>query len=397
MSAEAFQLGLEVLASQGHEYLKDARIGLLANQASVDCDLNHALERITGRWPGQVEALFTPQHGLWGDAQANMIETDHGWHQRLGIPVYSLYSETRRPTDEMLGAIDCLVIDLQDVGTRIYTFAWTVLECLRACAESHVRVLVLDRPNPLGIQIVEGPELIGSFSSFVGGATIPMRHALTLGELARMFHREESLGLDLQIVPMVGYESGGRWCDLDRLWIPPSPNVPTMLSVDHYPGQVLLEGTNLSEGRGTTIPFQLLGAPFIEPEAFAEHVRGLRDDSFRILPTQFRPTFDKWANQSCGGVSLHIMDPERYRAFSMTIRLLEIVLRLHPNEFQWLDPPYEYETVKPPIDILYGNDRLRTQLGTRSWEELSATVELDDYGQRLDSILLYSDGSRFRA
>ncbi|MDG2221575.1 MAG: DUF1343 domain-containing protein, partial [Rubripirellula sp.] len=282
-------------------------------------------------------------------------------------------------------------------GTRIYTFAWTLLECMRACAESNVAMLILDRPNPLGGCIIEGPMLSRGYESFVGGAKIPMRHGLTIAELARFFQHEDHLDLALDIVSMESWCSDSVWQDLGRAWIPPSPNLPTTQSVRLYPGQVLLEGTNLSEGRGTTVPFEMVGAPFIDAEALAAALQQVFSDSVRVLPACFRPTFDKWAGELCGGVSLHVIGPDRFRSFPMTIRMLAEIKRLYPSGFRWLDPPYEYELEKQPIDILYGNDQLRLQLGVVEPSLLSAAPNVVQYRENIGEAMLYSSGeSRFR-
>jgi uncharacterized protein YbbC (DUF1343 family) len=397
MASGEMLLGLELLERRGHPWIDHARIGLLANPASVNRDLVHAWQVIDSQKPGQITAIFTPQHGFWGDAQANMIETEHGWHQSLDVPVYSLYSETRRPTSQMLEKIDCLVVDLQDVGTRIYTFAWTLLECMRACAEANVSMLILDRPNPLGGCIIEGPMLSRGCQSFVGGTTIPMRHGLTIAELGRLFQRREQLDLALETVAMESWCSDSVWKDLGRAWIPPSPNLPTSHSVRLYPGQVLLEGTNLSEGRGTTVPFEMIGAPFIDAEILAAELQQVIADSVRVLPACFRPTFDKWAGELCGGISIHVVEPDRFRSFSMTIHLLAEIQRLYPSGFRWLDPPYEYEFEKQPIDILYGNEQLRLQLGDVEPSLLSAAPNLVHYREDVGESMLYSsDETRFR-
>ena len=237
-----------------------------------------------------------------GDAQANMIESGHGRHPGLGVPVYSLYSETRRPTKEMLADLDCLIVDLQDVGTRVYMFVWTMLECLNACAEAGVSVLVLDRPNPIGGNIIEGPLLDIRYRSFVGGAAIPMRHGLTIGEMARLLNVEQNIGVNLSVFSMTGWSREQNFSDLNRAWIPPSPNLSRLESTLVYPGQVLLEGTNVSEGRGTTTPFEIVGAPFIDAHILHHAMTSLELPGVSFLPIQFRPTFDKWSGEVCGGV-----------------------------------------------------------------------------------------------
>lgn len=367
--------------------MSGARFGLLMNRASVDRNLRFACDVLNDACPGQLVALFSPQHGLWGAQQANMIETPHARHPQLGVPIYSLYSETRRPTPEMLDGLDCFVVDLQDVGCRVYTFIWTVLNCLEACAAESIPVLILDRPNPLG-NGVEGPLLEPDYRSFVGGASIPMRHGLTLGELARLLNTEHEIGAELEVVSVAGAASGVLFDRFDRHWIPPSPNLPMFASALVYPGQVLLEGTNLSEGRGTTRPFETCGAPFIDAHVLAEALSEFDLPGVRFLPVQFIPTFDKWAGESCGGVTFHVTDRASFQPYRATIVLLATVFARWPDRAAWTPPPYEYETEKMPIDILSGSDRLRQRLNrsvTLAANEIDALcrVDVDEWRRRV--------------
>ncbi len=381
-------LGLENFADHRPDRLRNARLGLLMNRSSVDRHLRLSCDVLAAEHCGPLVALFTPQHGLWGDAQANMIESDHGWHAGLGVPIFSLYSETRRPTPEMLRGLDVFVVDLQDVGTRVYTYVWTMMECLWACAEADLPVLVLDRPNPLGGAVMEGPLLDLSYRSFVGGAAIPMRHGLTIGELARLLNRQFEIGASLDVIPMTGWPVACGYEELDRIWIPPSPNLPSVQAARVYPGQVLLEGTNLSEGRGTTTPFEIVGAPFVDPATLHEAMTSENLPGVRFLPIQFRPTFDKWTGYLCGGVSVHVTDRHAFRSYRMTTTLLSIVQDLWADDFRWLDPPYEYETEKPPIDIISGSDQLRTTLSRDSVANL-CEVDRDGWQKMVRPALLY--------
>lgn len=383
-----FQLGLESCQLTSLPQLRGARFGLLMNRASVDHRLRWSCDVLADSFPGQLKAIFTPQHGLWGDAQANMIETADSWHPQHQIPIHSLYSSTRRPTPAMLDGLDCLVVDLQDVGTRVYTFVWTVLQCMRACAEHGIGMLILDRPNPIGGQIIEGPLLQTEFKSFVGGAAIPMRHGLTLGELARLLLREQPLDLELTVVPMQGWLPAIAFEQLQRPWLLPSPNLPTLQSVLVYPGQVLLEGTNLSEGRGTTTPFECCGAPYLDAHSLAGILSRFQLPGVTFLPTHFRPSFDKWQDEVCEGVTIHVTDPILFRPFRTTLQLLRTVQTDFGDRFRWIDPPYEYETVKPPIDIIYGSDALRcadvsidllAHVDTAAWA--ARTIDCQLYGQ----------------
>src|SRR5262245_11807688 len=293
MTVASVQIGLERCLVQPPAILRRGRFGLLMNQASVSVTFQYACDLLAERFPGQLAAIFSPQHGLWGEQQANMIESPHGWYEPLGVPVYSLYSETRRPTSQMLQGLDCLVIDLQDVGTRVYTFIWTVQQCLISCAAAKVPVVVLDRPNPLGGEVAEGPLLEAGYESFVGGASIPLRHGLTVGEVARLVNQEQQIGAELIVVPMEGWRRSMPFDDSGRAWVAPSPNMPRVTTALLYPGQVLLEGTNLSEGRGTTLPFEVVGAPFIDPQRLCDELKSAELPGLAIRPIRFVPTFDK--------------------------------------------------------------------------------------------------------
>jgi uncharacterized protein YbbC (DUF1343 family) len=338
-------------------------------------------------------AIFSPQHGLWGEQQANMDETPHGVHPRWKIPIHSLYSETRRPTPEMLDGLELFVVDLQDVGTRVYTYIWTVLYCLEACAEIGLPVVLLDRPNPVGGLVVEGPILQADFTSFVGLLPIPMRHGLTLGELACLVNQEGNLGAKLEVVPMRGWRRKMFFPETERPWVAPSPNMPRFETTLLYPGQVLLEGTVLSEGRGTTQPFELVGAPFVDPDALTEALRQYELPGLGVRPVCFRPTSDKWAGTRCGGVALHVWQPRAVRSYATTVALLASVRRLWPQTPLWRMPPYEYELDRMPIDILHGSSdlRLRLDAGIPDPQQLDDLVAVDhqQWRSRVAPFLLY--------
>ncbi len=390
--ASAVQFGLEASIENPPELLRNSRrFGLLANQASVDRNFRHAPDALNTRFRGKLGALFGPQHGLWSTEQDNMVETGHGAHARLSVPVHSLYSETRKPTQQMLDGLDLMVVDLQDVGTRVYTYIWTLTHCLEACAQKGMPVLVLDRPNPLGGELIEGPALDLQFQSFVGRAAIPMRHGLTLGELARFCNDSMGLGADLHVVPMHGWRRSMLWPETGRVWVPPSPNLPRWEGTLVYPGQVLLEGTNLSEGRGTTTPFEQCGAPFVEPWQLQALLSTKALAGVAMRPVQFEPTFQKWHGVACGGLYLHVTDPATFRPYRTTLALLRAVRELWPQQFAWNPPPYEYETVKLPIDILAGQSELRNFVdGERPWRDLEPlTAAPSDWWQRVRRFLLY--------
>ncbi len=385
-------LGLEIVCQAPPEVLRSARtFGLLCNQASVDKNFRHAADALDKRYPGKLKAIFGPQHGLWSTEQDNMIETRHARHPRLGIPVHSLYSDTRKPSQAMLDGLDLLVVDLQDVGTRVYTYVWTLTYCLEACAQKGIPVLVLDRPNPLGGEVAEGQLLDLGWQSFVGRASLPMRHGLTLGELARLCNDLMGLSADVRTQPMQGWRRAMTWQDLGRAWVPPSPNLPRFESALVYPGQVLLEGTNLSEGRGTTTPFEQFGAPFVEPWQLlalvaAHDVRGVA-----MRPVQFEPTFQKWQGKPCGGLFLHPTDASTFRSYRTTLVLLRAMRELWPQHFAWRQPPYEYEAKLLPIDILAGSPAVREFVdGDRPLAALDTLAAPPaDWWQRVRRFLLY--------
>jgi uncharacterized protein YbbC (DUF1343 family) len=387
------RVGLECCLEDPQQVIGSARFGLLMHQASVDAGLHYACDRLAEALPGQLAAIFSPQHGLWGEQQANMDETPHGVHPRWKIPVHSLYSETRRPTPEMLDGLELFVIDLQDVGTRVYTYIWTVVYCLEACAEVGLPVVLLDRPNPVGGLVVEGPILQTGFTSFVGLLPIPMRHGLTLGELACLANQERNLGAKLEVVRMRGWRRKMLFSETGRPWVSPSPNIPRFFTTLLYPGQVLLEGTVLSEGRGTTQPFELAGAPFVDPDALAGALRQYELPGLGIRPVYFRPTFEKWAGTRCGGVALHVLQPRDVRSYATTLALLASVRRLWPQPELWRMPPYEYEFDRMPIDILHGCSDLRLRLD----QPISDPPRLDDlaavdhqqWWSRVEPFLLY--------
>lgn len=354
----AIRLGSEQLIASGR--LQGQRVGIVCNHASIDASFGHVVDRL--RDAGiRVTAIFGPQHGFRSDLQDNMIETPHARDAGRQVPVYSLYSETREPTAEMLRDVDVLVIDMQDIGARIYTFIYTMANCLRACRRHGIPVIVCDRPNPIGAAI-EGACLVPGFESFVGQFPIPMRHGMTIAELARLFNDAFGIGASLEVSCMDGWRRQFWWDDTTLPWVMPSPNMPTLDTATVYPGTVLFEGSVMSEGRGTTRPFELVGAPGVDADRFAEamNARGLAGVWFR--PAVFEPTFQKHARQTCGGCQLHILDREAFQPVRAGVALLDQFHRSAPASFGWRQPPYEYEHEKQPIDILAGSDALRRQV-----------------------------------
>jgi len=384
--------GLEVLVDSGLAPIRGASVGLLVHPASVNRRLEHAVDLLRRAGGVRLARLFGPQHGLRGETQDNMVEWRGFTESGTGLPVCSLYGEVRKPTPEMLDSLDALVVDLQDVGARCYTFTWTMLLCLEACAECDVRVVVLDRPNPIGAAEREGFVLEPAYRSFVGMAPIPMRHSLTLGELAALFNGTLDLGAQLEVVWMDGYDRSMSFENTDLPWVLPSPNMPTLETARVYPGMCLLEGTNLSEGRGATRPFEMFGAPFIEPERLVERLGAYDLPGIAFRPCHFEPTFQKWAGELCGGAQIHVTDHDAFRPVRTGVAVLAAVRELWPDAFAWRAPPYEYETQILPIDMLAGTDRLRTMIDAgvppdevaASWE-----ADLDAFGDSVREFLYY--------
>jgi len=362
MTTPAVLSGLDVIQAERFARLAGQRLGLLVHPASVDRNLSHAADLFASAPEADLRALFGPQHGFRGETQDNMIEWEGFADPLTGLPVYSLYGETRRPTPEMLAGIDTLVVDLQDVGARYYTFIWTLLLCLEACAEAGKRVVVLDRPNPLGGVVREGPVLDPVYRSFVGMAPVPIRHGLTIGELALFFRDRFAPAVELEVVWMKGWRRDQWFDDTGLPWVMPSPNMPTLDTAAVYPGFCLLEGTRLSEGRGPTCPFEILGAPYIDPRRLVRRLEDFQLSGVRFRPLHFEPTFQKHAGCLCGGVQLHVTDRERFRSVVTAAAVLTAVREHWPDEFRWGEPPYEYEAEKLPIDILAGGTGFRVNL-----------------------------------
>lgn len=374
-------IGLEECLDATPAGLRHGQVALLMNQASVDRRFRYAHDLLAQRFPGRLTVLFSPQHGLWSEQQDNMIETADGCDDRLGIPIRSLYSDTRKPTRDALRGIDLFVIDLQDVGTRVYTFAWTVSYCLEACAQAGVPVLVLDRPNPIGGNRIEGRMLDPAYASFVGRAAIPMRHGLTIAELSLLLNDALDIRAEIAVMPMSGWRRSMLFPETGREWVPTSPNLPRFAGVAVYPGQVILEGTNLSEGRGTTTPFEVCGAPYVDPSLLLDRLERfeLRGVAFRRI--RFVPTFQKWAGQSCGGLFLHVVDPQLFQPYRTSLAIVAAVAALWPDAFAWRQPPYEYERHKAPIDILTGSADFRLAVDSGA---VQSAADLDPFCDTCD-------------
>jgi uncharacterized protein YbbC (DUF1343 family) len=367
--------GLEEFLARPRD-LEGQRIGLISNSASVTRDLVHASRAIRESRVFRLAALFGPEHGIWANAQ-DLVEVPHGRDRATGLPVYSLYGAVRAPTEKMLRSVETLVFDLQDVGSRYYTFISTMLYTIEACARLGRRLVVLDRPNPLGGTVVSGNVLLPEFTSFVGVHPLPARHGMTVGELALLFRTERKLDVDLRVVRMNGWSRKMDWEQTGLSWVQPSPNMPTVDTAYVYPGGCLIEGTNLSEGRGTTRPFELVGAPWLDPWRLARRMNHLGIPGARFRPTFFTPSFSKHAGRMCGGVQVHVTNRRLFPAFVAYVLLIAAARRQDPQKFAWREPPYEYERVKKPIDILCGSDRVRLTIdkGTSPWRLAPAWTE----------------------
>ena len=390
------KLGLEILFDSHLETLKGKRIGLVVNPTSVDHSFAHAADTFADYKEFQLTTLFGPQHGIRGQTQDNMIEWEGFRDPRTGIPVYSLYGATRVPTPEMLEHVDVLVFDMQDVGTRIYTFIYTIAYCMQACARDGKQMVVLDRPNPISGSMIEGNVLEEEFASFVGLYPIPTRHGMTMGELAQLFNQSFRINCDLTIIRMDGWQRNDWFDDTDAPWVIPSPNMPTLDTATVFPGMVHFEGTMVSEGRGTTRPFELLGAPYIDPESLVKELtQELRDGllpGVHFRPHFFQPTFQKHAGQLCGGLQIHVLDRNTFKPVLTGIAVLKSIHKLYSNSLKWKEPPYEYVYDKNPFDVIAGTDKLRKQIesGTSLAEiEASWRPGLEEFATLRSNYLLY--------
>ncbi len=383
--------GLENLKKIPREFIRGKRLGLLANPASIDTEFTHASRIIDTIYPGQLKALFSPQHGFHAEKQDNMIESGHIIEPELNIPVFSLYSTTRCPTDKMLEAVDMLIIDLQDAGTRVYTFIYTISFCLEVAARLKKEVVILDRPNPVGGLEVEGNILSPGYASFVGRFPIPMRHGLTVGEIATLFNERFSIGCRLRVIPMEGWRRSMFFRKTNLPWVAPSPNLPVPESAVVYPGQVIFEGTNISEGRGTTQPFEVVGAPFIDTKKIISRIKD-RISGAVLRSVCFEPTSGKWKGNTCRGFQIHVTNPEIFMPYRTSLIVLQEIIREHREDFCWKQPPYEYEYEKLPIDLILGDQDIRVRVESlEPIESIEASwmPELSEYKEMSREYYLY--------
>lgn len=389
---QTITLGVERLLSEEIDLLRGARIGLVCNQASVDHAFRHVADVFHQNSDINLTALFGPQHGIRGDVQDNMIETGHAIDRKTGLPIYSLYSETREPTAEMLRDVDIIVFDLQDVGTRIYTFVYTLANCMRAAKKFGKKVIACDRPNPIGGSKVAGVVLDPAFASFVGQFPIATRHGMTVCELGRMFNEHFGIGCDLKCVTMLGWSRELWYDETNGPWVLPSPNMPTVDTTGVFPATVHLEGTQMSEGRGTTKPFEFAGAPYIDAEEFAEALAEFEFAGVYLRACGFMPTFQKHAGQACGGVQIHVTDREVFEPVLTGIAIVKTAFDMYGDHFRWKDPPYEYEYDRNPFDLISGTSKVREAIERGdSLDTIQASWEkpLEGFKRLREQFLLY--------
>ncbi len=392
MTRKEVRLGVERLLEERGAMLRGARIGLICNQASVDHSFQHVADLFHQHPAVDLRALFGPQHGIRGDVQDNMIETEHAVDRQTGLPIHSLYSETREPTEAMFKDLDVLVFDMQDVGCRIYTFAYTMANSMRAARAFGKKMIVCDRPNPINGVAVAGNVLETEQASFVGQYPIPTRHGMTLGELARMFNGHFEIGCDLEVLEMENWTRDCWHDQTDAPWVMPSPNIPTLDSATLFPGTVHFEGTQISEGRGTTRPFELIGAPYIDPEQFARRLNDRELPGVYFRSCIFRPTFQKHAGVSCGGVQIHVIDREQFEPVRTGLTMVQVAFESYPNDFRWKEPPYEYVYDRNPFDVISGTAKIREALETGTpleKLEVSWSEGLETFKRSRQQYLLY--------
>lgn len=387
--------GLEALMLSFPSELKGKRIGILCHAPSITSDFTHITDLFYKQTSCRLTAIFGPQHGIHGETQDNMIEWNSRKHPVYNIPLYSLYGEHRKPTTEMLNNIDVLLIDLQDVGARLYTYIWTVKLCMEACSETSIPVCILDRPNPIGLLPFDGPVLKPEYFTFVGGASIPLCHRMTMGEMALWLKNKYFPGCDLKISVMKNWNRSMLYSDTGLPWVLPSPNMPTLQSAIVYPGTVLFEALNLSEGRGTTIPFELFGAPFINSEKLKINLdsRKIKGCAFRVH--DFIPTFHKFCGEHCKGIQIHITDVHNYKPVEAALEIFDAIIETSPEDsLKFKDPPYEYEYNLMPFDILSGDSCMRETLLNRlslKTEKERWQSEIEEFSYEFKSVSLYPE------
>lgn len=387
--------GLESFLSDIPTEIKGKRVGILCHAPSITKDFSHIIDVFRELKQFRLSAVFGPQHGLHGQTQDNMIEWQSQKHPVYNIPLYSLYGEHRKPDPEMLAEIDALVVDLQDTGTRIYTYIWTVKLCMEACAEAGIPVWILDRPNPVAKLSCDGPVLKEQFFTFVGGACIPLCHRMTLGEMALWIKEKYHPSCDLKIIRMKDWRRSSIYSETGLPWVLPSPNMPSLQTAIVYPGTVLIEALNLSEGRGTTLPFELFGAPFINSEKLRKNLinRKIRGCAFRIH--DYIPTFHKFCGELCHGMQIHITDIEAFKPVETAIEIFDAIIETSaPDSLRFIPPPYEYEYRLMPFDILSGDSGIRETLlqrGDLKTEKQRWSEEIEIFRSEFEKFALYDE------
>lgn len=384
-------LGIEKFI-QSTKAFQSKRIGLVANATSVNSKLISSVDLLRQNYDFKLVCVFGPQQGFWGETQDNMVEWRDGRYPRYDLPLYSLYDEHRKPTKQMLSNIDVLVFDVQDVGTRIYTYIWTMVLCMQACADLGKEFIVCDRPNPINGVNIEGNVSTQNFSSFVALYPLPLRHAMTPAEIAQYVNSEYKIGCKLTIMSLKGWRRPMWYGETELPWVIPSANLPTLDTATVYPGIVIFEGTNVSEGRGTTRPFEFVGAPFIDGFDLLDNLKKYELAGVILRPCMFIPTFSKYQGKNCGGVQLHVTDRMVFKPVRTAIALLKTIHDMYPKEFEWKKPPYEYVFDKLPIDVIFGNDWVRQAIEKR--ETLDKIIdrtesEVKEFSNTRQKYLLY--------
>ncbi len=387
-----FRLGLSKLRDELLSELSNAKVAVLCNQASVDENLTNVVDILAGSRAKLIK-IFAPEHGFFGAAQ-DRIAIKNSTHPKYGIPIISMYGDTAdslMPKKEMLVGLDIVLIDLQDVGARYYTFVWSAALMMKQAAQAGVEIWVLDRPNPIS-GIVEGPVQEDSYLSFVGLYPLPIRHGMTIGEILSYIAREYIPQAKLEVILLDGWKRDMWFDDTGLSWIPPSPNMPSLSTAIVYPGMCLLEGTNISEGRGTTRPFEIFGAPWIKSFELCEKLNELKLPGVKFLPWRFTPMFSKYAGQTCDGAMMFVTDRKVFRPVLTAIAIIKTIHELYPEKFKFINPPYEFETEKLPFDILCGTPEIRRMIeGGSKIDEIKDFIDrnIREYQAKLQKYLLY--------
>lgn len=385
------KLGNDLLLHDGAALLTGKRVGILAHQASLLSDGRHIVDALVSQY--HVTALFGPEHGLTTYAQ-DMESVGDSKDAKTGLPVFSLYGKTiasLSPTAEMLKLIDVLVIDLQDIGTRYYTYVWTAALAMKACADAGKQVIICDRPNPLGGEKCEGAPIHKGFESFVGLYNVPVRHSLTIGEICKLVAKREKLNLNMEILRCTGWQRNQSFPDFAKTWVNPSPNMRSYAAALLYPGMCLLEATNLSEGRGTETPFELVGAPYLQSEEMIARLQNLELPGWDATPELFSPTFQKWAREKCQGVRFNITDVQKFQPYLFGLAFLWVTHKLYERKgFAWRKDPYEFVTHIPAIDLLTGSAAFSKRISTRDFAEIVPLAQVDErFLSEREEVLLY--------